>query len=61
MDKDNSNSKKQNKKTPVYVSQNFEVAFVKSGYYVDAANSQIKLADIEYDKIINQNASYIKI
>lgn len=46
-------AKKQNKKTPVYVSQNFEVAFVKSGYYVDAANSQIKLADIEYDKIIN--------
>ncbi len=46
-------AKKQNKDTTVYVNQNFELAYVKNGYYVDAARSQIRLANIEYDKIIN--------
>ncbi len=46
-------AQKANKNTPVYASQNYELTFVKRGYYVDAAKSQIRLSAIEHDKIVN--------
>ncbi len=49
-------SKIENKKTPVNVNQNYELIFVKNGYYVEAAKSQLELADIEHDKIKNKIA-----
>jgi len=43
----------ENKNTPVYVSQNYEVIFVKQGYYVESYISQLKLSDFEKEKIVN--------
>ena len=47
-------AQKDSKNVPVYVSQNFDLNFVKGGYYVAAAQSQIRLAKIEYSKITGQ-------
>lgn len=46
-------AQKANKNTPVYTNVNYDLVFVKRGYYVDAAKSQLRLAEIEYDKIVN--------
>ena len=46
-------TQKENKNTPVYMSQNFELNYVKSGYYVEAAKSQISLHEIDYHRIVS--------